>query len=84
MKGYDALSRISGLSKGTIRKIAIKVVENNKILNSCSIHSFDKEISKRKWKCSNCGGTVNSLAKSWYEKGLSHDSPAHRYPQKTY
>lgn len=27
-----------------------------------------------KWKCSKCGGTVDSTTRIWYEKGISHAS----------
>jgi len=69
---FDKLSSLTGLPKGEIRDIAKAVTENNKILNACKMHKFDTEIQKRKWRCSNCSGTVDATAKLWYEKGLKH------------
>lgn len=69
--GINILSSLSGLSRKDIKEIAIKVIENNKILNACSTHNFTL-IEKRKWKCSNCGGVVDTTKKIWYEKGLKH------------
>jgi len=72
MDGLNALSKVSGLSTDVIKEIAVKVVQNNKILNSCNLHNFDIPCDKRKWQCSNCGGTVDSIHKNWYEKGIAH------------
>ncbi len=73
--GYDALSKISGLSKDAIKDIAKGVIENNKLLDSCSYHIFEpikSPFMSRIYKCSNCGGTVRSMHKIWYEKGIEH------------
>ena len=72
MKGIDTLSEISGLSTDVIKEIAAKVIENNKKLNSCSLHNFDTPCDTRNWKCKNCGGTVDTRIKRWYENGLDH------------
>ena len=78
----DALSKISGISKKAIQEIWISVKENHKLLDSCSFHIFesinDPSMSK-KFKCKNCSGVVGFVEKNWYEKGLTHDSPSHRY-----
>lgn len=73
--GYDALSRMSGLSKDAIKDIAKGVMKNNEILNSCSYHIFapcESSHMSRVYKCKNCGGTVRDMQKIWYEKGLQH------------
>jgi len=71
MEVIKKLSEISGLQKTEIKNIMLEVIENNKKLNSCDKHKFDIEI-KRKWLCICCGGTINSTAKLWYEKGIKH------------
>lgn len=75
MKKFDGikkLSDMSGLTMETIREIAEQVMENNKKLNSCSFHEFDKHTQKRKWICRNCGGTVDTIRKEWYCNGIRH------------
>lgn len=53
------------------------IIGNSDILKACSRHSFDIDLNKervagKRWKCSNCGGEVDEIKKSWYEKGLEH------------
>ena len=68
-----ALARISELSKEEIRGMILEIKKNNKLLDSCSFHNFDTFIiDKTKWKCSNCGGIVDTSHKRWYEKGIAH------------
>ena len=65
-----------------IRKIWIDVQENKVKLESCDMHNFSIDITTeqnnktllRKWKCSKCGGKVDSVAKIWYERGLKDGS----------
>ena len=78
IKTFAALSRISGLSSSKIMHIANGVLENNKLLNSCSFHIFDPIDDphlSRKFICKNCGGVVDAIRKSWYEKGIEHSQP---------
>ena len=73
--GYDALSKVSGLSKDAIKGIAKQVMKNNEVLNSCSFHIFEPCESphmSRIYKCSNCGGVVRDMQKIWYERGIEH------------
>lgn len=73
--GYDALSRVSGLSKKAIKDIVIDVKRNNELLETCSYHIFEPIESppmSRVYKCKNCGGTVRSMQKIWYENGIKH------------
>lgn len=57
--------------------------ENIKRLNSCSRHEFNKTTEKegftfltyssfKVWECSKCKGTVTSIEKEWYEKGVEN------------
>ncbi len=59
-----------------MRRLLDAIIANNNVLEECSRHSFDIDISKRvadkRWKCSNCGGELDDSRKSWYEKGLEH------------
>lgn len=53
------------------------VIANNKLLNSCSRHSFDidllpERLMGKRWRCSKSNGEVDSTAKMWYEDGLKH------------
>lgn len=58
-------------------EIMKQVIENNKKLKSCDAHVFEidqtpeRKIGKT-WECSNCHGTVDSMAKAWYERGFQH------------
>ena len=74
----DALSKISGLSKDSIRHIAEGVMENNKLLNSCTFHIFeqiDDPAMSRRFMCKNCRGIVGTREKMWYERGIKHSQP---------
>ncbi|MDO6355294.1 hypothetical protein Q3V94_09500 [Caloramator sp. CAR-1] len=61
------------------KEIFQMVIENQNKLKSCSRHDFsiditaDRALGKR-YRCSNCGGEVDSIEKYWYEKGLEHSS----------
>ena len=63
-------------SKGKLLhdEIQEQVKANHAKLDSCSYHDFSKDITPdqtfcKKYQCVNCGGTVDSIAKNWYEKG---------------
>lgn len=71
MEAYDVLSTMSGISKEKIKEIAKNIHKNNKLLNQCSFHTFNKKVND-KWFCSNCGGYVYAQSKMWYEKGVKH------------
>ena len=54
-----------------------KVKENRDKLKSCNRHEFSIDLDPemilgKKWKCKNCLGTLDTVNKSWYEKGLTH------------
>lgn len=73
----DAISKFTGLSKPVMDEIWQKVKANLALLATCKGHDFSLPFEKRgqmvvKWKCSKCGGTVDTFAKKWYEQGLKH------------
>ncbi len=50
------------------------IVENGKLLASCDYHDFTliedaQLVSKKKYQCDNCGGTVDGLQHKWHELG---------------
>jgi len=74
-KGLDTLSKLSGISKKTMREIWATVKENHKLLDGCSFHIFktiDDPGLSRRFMCENCKGTVSEGQKIWYEKGIEH------------
>ena len=73
--GIDVLSKISGINKTEIKKIALGVIKNNKKLNGCLFHDFSTVIGsglRIKYECKNCGGIVDGVKKKYYELGLEH------------
>lgn len=74
---FEVIEQISGLGKPTTDEILKQVKENFRKLESCNNHDFsidltpDKKFNK-KYQCTNCGGSIDWLNKSWYEKGKSH------------
>jgi hypothetical protein len=75
----DALSKVSGLSKESMREIFAEVQANHKRLDSCiGPHDF-KVISssnsmQQKYQCTKCQGILDFVSHSWYVKGLMHGS----------
>jgi hypothetical protein len=72
----DALSRVSGVPKAEINEIWQKVKANSERLRSCvRPHDFS-EVTRlvgtipREYRCTRCGGTVDSINRSWYVEGL--------------
>ena len=72
----DLLFKMVG-GEDKAREIWEEVKENNRKLNSCPLHDFsidlkpDRKLGKD-WQCTQCGGNISSIDKSWYEKGLEH------------
>ena len=63
-------------------QIIAEVRANTRRLGACPLpHDFsddatpDKPLFKR-WRCSKCGGTVDSHAKYWYNNGLKDSKTA--------
>jgi len=71
--GISALSAISGIKESEVKEIWKEVQANKKLLDKCLKHDFHL-ISRDKYKCPNCSGTVDGKAKYWYNKGMSHSS----------
>lgn len=65
------------MDKSEAMKLLADMRANNRMLDGCKLHDFsedmtpDKPMSKT-WKCRNCGGTISSIGKYWYEKGIEH------------
>jgi hypothetical protein len=60
-----------------MNKIWLEVKENNRKLEACvGPHDFidttPDKVTGRKYKCSKCEGSIDSIAFSWYNKGLEH------------
>lgn len=73
----ETLEKVSGIKRPEMDKIFQEVKANSAALNSCSGHNFEVHTKYdsgfvRKYKCSNCGGTADAIAVSWYRKGLEH------------
>lgn len=68
------------MDKEKIREIVRQVQENHKRLRACpGPHDFVLEgesepmtLANRKYRCTRCNGTIDSMAYSWYTKGLDH------------
>ena len=65
------------ITKEEAQRIFEQVKANSKTLEGCAgPHDFSKEHEKyahglvRSWACRKCGGTVDNIAKLWYERGL--------------
>ena len=78
MTTLETLEKVTGIKKPELDKIFQEVKANSAALNSCGFHNF--EVHKKyesgfvkKYICSNCGGTADAIAVSWYKKGLEHN-----------
>lgn len=77
MNVLDALSKATGFTNAQIDEIAKDVKANMDKLESCDRHEFTiphRKIGElvRDWRCTKCGGHVESSYKRWYERGLKH------------
>jgi hypothetical protein len=77
----EVLSKVSGLSKETMKEIFAEVQANHKRLDSCiGPHEFNpieddnSNSLTKKYLCTRCEGIVDFIAFSWYTKGLKHGS----------
>jgi len=63
------------MTKAEAEALLAAVQGNHAAIEKCAGHEFvalnDAPIF-RKYRCSKCGGVVDSIAKSWYETGLKH------------
>jgi hypothetical protein len=86
-KSISTLSKLSGIPEKKLKELWKGVKENNALLSSCPLHEFESHSSphmSRRFMCKNCKGIVGAIEMIWYEKGLSHDSPSHRYKKEDY
>jgi hypothetical protein len=66
------------ITRKEIKSITRAIIENNKLLGSCALHEFEladpaaRPSSFTKYRCRNCGGTVDAIQHRWYETGLKH------------
>lgn len=63
------------ISPNEVHAIWEEVKRNHKRLDECpGPHEFGPMLAKpgAKYTCSKCGGVVDAVARSWYEKGLTH------------
>lgn len=73
-----ALSEITGLSAAELTGIWSDVRLNQGRLDACEgPHAFTKAVDPDRplfgrWRCALCAGTVDAVAKQWYERGLAH------------
>jgi hypothetical protein len=76
----DAIARMGGLTRRATLDIWEGVRANHAALDACpGPHDFSVPLEQplphmpaRRWACSRCGGAIDVVAKSWYEKGLKH------------
>lgn len=69
------LSGATGLSKDDLAGIWAEVKANHAMLESCRRHDFSvpSRFAGRmvtQWRCAVCTGTVDGVAKRWFELGL--------------
>jgi hypothetical protein len=77
-----ALSEISGIPEAGIKAIWEKVKANHAKLDSCEgPHQFEESSRPgspdgHKYRCTRCGGELDSINTDWYNQGLKHGSRA--------
>lgn len=84
MSAIDQISKATGLRKSQMEEIWKAVKANCALLDACAKHDFSTPVDRRTkqpipervlfcdWRCKNCGGHVDGIAKQWYELGLKH------------
>jgi hypothetical protein len=67
-----------------IKALRIELEANRALLDRCAQHDFNLPIDRHTkqpipewvfgcyWKCSVCGGWVDTTARNWYAKGVQH------------
>lgn len=70
----DALSEVSGLPRSEVNAIWAAVKANHRKLDGCPAHKFSpvdpSKAVDRSYRCSACGGEVDAIAFSWFQRGL--------------
>lgn len=80
----DVLGAVSGLGRPAVDSILAEVRANNAKLDACPRHDFvgvadgaikcKDGLAYQRYRCTNCGGKVDSSAARWYRLGLEHGS----------
>lgn len=76
--GAALLAGLGGMTEAEARALWVDVQANQRLLESCPRHNFSRALDRPgdrvrpRWRCSTCTGTVDSMAKLWYERGLEH------------
>lgn len=72
----DTLSAATGLTKADMKTLWAEVQANGRALEACAQHSFAPvlplQTMRQKYRCEHCGGTIDAIAHSWYQKGRAH------------
>ena len=70
------LSAVTGIQREELQRIWDEVKQNSDKLRNCGDHSFvmtgEVKTIGQKYRCVNCDGTIDSIARSWYEDGRRH------------
>lgn len=77
INAHTEIEKLTGIPSDESRRIFEEVKLNSARLENCAgPHDFephgDLRPFRRKWKCTKCEGVIDSIAKSWYDRGLRH------------
>lgn len=91
MNTIEQVSKIVGIPSEESKRIFQEVKDNSKLLESCPRHDFSIVLDRRTktpienptpqqrfgayFRCANCGGRVDGLARIWYDRGLKDATP---------
>ena len=70
----EVLGKVSGLGTEEAKRIFEEVKANHARLAACERHDFEPiDAAKRRspHRCRRCGGELNALNVSWYNRGLA-------------
>lgn len=70
--GVAVMSAVTRLPQAEVQRLWDEVRANHAKLNACPRHDFEPatEALQRRRICRACGGWADSVAVSWYERGL--------------
>jgi hypothetical protein len=75
--GVRALSQLSGMTESKVADIARQARENVAKLTACPLHTFEPtgpvQPLRTRYRCTACGGEVDSHAHHWYMRGREHE-----------
>ena len=66
---------MSTITRAEVKKVFADVQENARVLAACPGHKFLRVEPDRlfsKYRCTVCGGTVDTTQARWYERGVEH------------